>query len=232
MRRRARRPPAAKRAAGATMKAVVFDMDGVLADTEPLHYEAAREVLVACGREYTWSMNREFFGRTTRDLFETLSARLELARPIDEYIAEYDAAVLRRLARPLPASDGLDWLLGELAAHGCPVALASSSQRGWIAATLSSLGLSGRFDPIVSGDEVERSKPDPEIFLLAAERLGLAPTDCVVVEDSPAGLEAARAAEMHVIALTSPYFTREQLGAAHQLIGSLREFPLPTLRPR
>jgi HAD superfamily hydrolase (TIGR01509 family) len=212
------------------IRAVVFDMDGVLADTEPLHFEAAREVMTTAGRDYTWETNREFFGRTTRHVFETLVPRLALPRPIDDYIREYDEAVRRRLDQPLAASDGLAWLLEELAALACPMALASSSQTSWIEATLRALGLSGRFAPVVAGDMVRQGKPSPEIFLLAAARLDLPPEACLAVEDSPAGLESARTAGMHAVGLVTPYFERAQLARAHRLIDSLRAFPLELVR--
>jgi HAD superfamily hydrolase (TIGR01509 family) len=204
-------------------------MDGVLADTEPLHFEAAREVLAAAGREYTWEENREFFGRTTRYVFETLAPRLGLPGAIDDYIATYDAAVRRRLAAPLAPQDGLLWLLGELAARGCPIALASSSQTSWIEATLRSLGLGGRFAPVVAGDMVSQGKPSPEIYRLCCGRLGLAPEACAAIEDSPSGLASARAAGLHAVGLVTPYFERAQLASAHHLIESLRDFPLELL---
>jgi HAD superfamily hydrolase (TIGR01509 family) len=208
---------------------VIFDMDGVLADTEPLHFEAAREVLSAAGREYTWEENREFFGRTTRYVFETLVPRLSLPGAIDDYIGEYDEAVRRRLAAPLAPLDGLTWLLGELAARGCPVALASSSQMSWIEATLGSLGLRGRFAPMVAGDMVSQGKPSPEIYLSCCQRLGLPPEDCAAIEDSPSGLTSARAAGLRAVGLLTPYFERAQLAPAHHLIASLRDFPLSWL---
>jgi HAD superfamily hydrolase (TIGR01509 family) len=207
-------------------RAVVFDMDGVLADTEPLHFEAAREVLAAEGRDYTWEMNRRFFGRTSRYVFETLAAEMALPRAVAEYLAVYDATVTRRLRAPLRPSEGLAELLDALAARGVPAALASSSQLGWIEETLASLGLTGRFAPVVAGDMVREGKPSPEIYLLAAERLGLPAAACVAIEDSPAGLTAARAAGMHAVGLATPYFERGQLAAAHDVIETLRAFPL------
>ena len=211
------------------VRAVVFDMDGVLADTEPLHYQAAREVLAGEGRAYGWETNRRFFGRTTAHVFQTLARELALPRPLEAYLEAYDQAVRRRLREPLAPCEGLGELLQALAARGLPAALASSSQRTWIDDTLSALGLTGRFAPVVAGDMVREGKPAPEIYLLCAERLGVPPATCVAVEDSPSGLAAARAAGMHAIGLVTRYFQPAQLADAHRLIVSLRDFPVDLL---
>jgi beta-phosphoglucomutase-like phosphatase (HAD superfamily) len=94
---------------------------------------------------------------------------------------------------------------------------------------LRSLDLSGRFDAVVGGDMVARSKPAPDIYLLAAERLQVAPARCIAVEDSPAGVQAARDAGMTVIASLTPEVDPGRLRGAHRLIGSLLEFPLDLL---
>ena len=207
------------------MRAIVFDMDGVLADTEPVHFAAAKEVLGAAGHTYTWEQNHEFFGRTTRDMFLTLDKRLGLGTSVEALMGGYHQAVLRRLeAGPLVAAPGVTGLLDALHGRNLAVALASSSHREWVNATLGALGLKERFHVIVSGDQVRIGKPDPEIYLLTAARLGIAPERCIAIEDSPAGLLAAKRASMYAIGVRTPYFDPSALPADEQ-IASLDDFP-------
>ena len=204
-------------------------MDGVLVDSEPLHIHVAHEVLAPAGLEYTEATNQEFLGRPVAEMLETLVRRHGLPGRASEYAARYDALLMRLLAQPRPAREGVVWLITELRRRGCPLGIASSSKQAWVLAMLRSLDLSGRFDAVVGGDMVARSKPAPDIYLLAAERLQVAPARCIAVEDSPAGVQAARDAGMTVIASLTPEVDPGRLRGAHRLIGSLLEFPLDLL---
>ena len=131
-----------------------------------------------------------YFSRQTRDqLIHKLIEPQEAENARSEVIAH----ALRGNVRPMPgARELLDWARSA----GLPMALASSSKRTHVELSLAETGLAGSFDAEVCGDEVERGKPEPEMFLLAAERIGAAPEGCVVLEDAPAGLAAAHAAGM------------------------------------
>jgi HAD superfamily hydrolase (TIGR01509 family) len=186
-------------------KAIVFDMDGVLLDSEPLHFEALSSVLLAEGVEFSQEENEAFIGTTVEYTFGALIARHHLRRALSEYIELYDTAVLRILEVPRPPADGVLGVLSAAEDLGMRVALASSSRRGWIEATLRSIGLSDAFEVLVSGDDVRHGKPDPEIYLLAAARLDLSPADCLVIEDAPNGVLSAHRAGMTVIGVRTPY---------------------------
>jgi HAD superfamily hydrolase (TIGR01509 family) len=203
--------------------AVVFDMDGVLIDSEPLHFAVLNDVLSEVGRSLSPADNDEFIGTTTEYLWDTLIERWGLPHTRGYYEAMYDAAILRVLSRPWPAAPGAAQLVGRLRELGIPVAVASSSRRSWIAATLRSIGLGEAFQAIASGDEVERGKPAPDIYLLAAERLGVAADGCLAIEDSPNGVLSARRAGMTVLGVRTPYTAHLRLEGAERVVDSLTE---------
>ena len=201
-------------------------MDGVLIDSEPLHFEALRGVLARDGAQLTLEDNEKFMGATVEATFSALIADHHLPRTQAEYIRLYDEAVLRLLDQPRSPSPGVVELIDRARALGMRVGLASSSRRLWIDATLRSIGLEGGFEVIVSGDEVQHSKPDPEIYLLASSRLGVAPERCLAVEDSPNGVQSAVAAGMRVLAVRTPYTAHLPLNGALKIVDTLADTEL------
>jgi len=204
---------------------VVFDMDGVLIDSEPLHFEVLNEVLANDGG-LTRSENEEFIGTTTAYLWTTLMERRGLREPREVYEARYDEGVVRMLGRPWPAAPGLAELLARLQSLGVRLAVASSSKRAWVGATLRSIGVAQAFQVVVCGDDVRHGKPDPEIYLLAAARLGVAPEHCLAIEDAPNGVLSARRAGMTVLGVRTPYTAHLRLEGAERVIDSLTELDL------
>jgi HAD superfamily hydrolase (TIGR01509 family) len=206
--------------------AVVFDMDGVLVDSEPLHFEALGAVVGEAGVRLSRAENEEFIGTTVEATWSTLIARYRLPLAMAEYIRLYNAAVLELLEQPRAPEPGVAALIASARRLTMQLAVASSSSRLWIDATLRSIGLSDAFDAIVSGDDVEHSKPDPEIYLLASARLGLAPERCLAIEDAPKGVESARRAGMTVIGVRTPYTAHLLLTGATRTVDSLTELDL------
>jgi HAD superfamily hydrolase (TIGR01509 family) len=206
--------------------AVIFDMDGVLIDSEPLHYAVLQEVLGLDGLHLSRTENEEFIGTTSEAMFSTLIARHQLPRTVAAYISLYDAALLRVLEHPHDPAPGVAALVKRLRALGVRLAVASSSRCLWVEGTLRSLGLSSAFDCIVAGDDVQRGKPDPAIYLLAAQRLGIAPGYCLAIEDSPNGVQSARAAGMDVLGVRTPYTAHLRLTGALRVVDSLAELDL------
>lgn len=206
-------------------RAVIFDMDGVLVDSEPLHRQVTLDVLGPAATARTEATALEFIGRPVRDMLETLIRRHGLPGRLADYETRYDVLLRNLLAQPRPPREGAAWLLAELRRRGCRLGLASSSIQTWVDAMLASIGLSGQFDVVVAGDAVARGKPAPDVYLLAAERLGVPPSECLVVEDSPAGVNAARAAGMAVVALLTPDVEAARLAGADRLVHSLLDFP-------
>ena len=206
--------------------AIVFDMDGVLLDSEPLHFEALHSVLRADGVSLSRAENEDFIGSTVEATFGALIARYALRRTLAEYVGIYDAAVLRVLEVAREPAEGVLDLLCAAKTRGMRVALASSSRRLWVDATLRSIGLSDAFEVIVSGDDVQHGKPDPEIYLLAASRLGLPPDHCLAIEDAPNGALSACRAGIPVIGVRTPYTAHLKLEGVLFTVDSLKEVKL------
>jgi HAD superfamily hydrolase (TIGR01509 family) len=218
------RPQPLRRSSGPAPQAVIFDMDGVLVDSEPLHHHAANAVLVEDGHpplsvaEYT-----RYLGLTDEDMWRDLRTMRDLARPHEHYLSRFDRLVLAEYRLHAAAAPGAIDLLDWLTDCGLPLAVASSSRSQWVKTCLHAIGLLGYFDRVVAGDMVARAKPDPEIYLLAARQLRAQPARCVVFEDSPPGVAAASRAGMYTIAVCTAYTPPGLTTGAHFAVNSLAE---------
>jgi len=210
------------------LEAVVFDMDGVLIDSEPVHFEATRALLADLGIEYVPDLDENFFGCTDYDVFHALRSRYDLAADEGQLAAAWVERSVRLLSRPLTPMRGVPDVLHALRRSGIRLALASSSAPPIIAATLSGLALTDLFEFVVSGHDVERGKPAPDIFLEAARRLQARPEALVIVEDSFNGLSAAVAAGIRCVAVPCPSTARQDFSRAAVRLRDLTEL-LPWL---
>ena len=180
----------------APIRALIFDMDGLLIDSEPIAARALGAFLRLHGRELRAGTMESTLGRRLPEAMAIIAEAYGLTLPLADLTATYDRlrlAALRGNLAPLP---GAAALLTFARVAGLRLALATSSLRTHADPSLAETGLAGLFDAEATGDEVARGKPEPDIFLLAAERLGEPPAGCVVLEDAPAGLAAAAAAGM------------------------------------
>ena len=183
----------------APLQALIFDMDGTLVDSEPYAELAWEQYLQLHGRTLRSDVLGRMFGLRLREGAALVKEEYELDLSVDEIVEVQDElrlAALRGNLRPLP---GAAALVAFGRAAGLKLALATSSLRHHADLTLAEIALEDAFDAEVTGDEVERGKPAPDIFLLAAERLGVEPAACVVLEDSPAGVASAVAAGMRCV---------------------------------
>jgi len=178
--------------------AVVFGCDGVLADTEPHSRSAWRSVLSNLGHPATSSDVEGCTGLGYSECYDRLADVAPLPPSADLWSSVLEALIASFSTGLLRFEDAAN-AVESLVLLGVPIAVASSSPRERLDVTLSAIGLAGRFDVTVAGDEVERSKPAPDVYLAAARLLGVAPGDCVAVEDSGHGATAAVAAGMRVI---------------------------------
>ena len=186
--------------------AVVFDMDGVLVDTEHLWDEVREELTEEWGGRYTPEAQQAMMGMSSHEWSRYLHEAVGLQEPPDVINAEVVRRMLARYETGLPIVPGAVDAVRRLAAEGFRLALASSSNRELIDAVLRELGLTSLFEVTVSSEEVGRGKPAPDVYLEAARRLGVEPAQCAAVEDSASGIRAAHAAGMRVIAYPNRHF--------------------------
>jgi pseudouridine-5'-monophosphatase len=209
----------------------IFDLDGVLLDTEPLYTKAIAEVAARFGKVYDWSIKRECIGRGTLDAARIIVDALALPLSPEALVHERDLLLVDLFARA-PAIPGAEAFTRRLSARGVPLAIATSTEtalytvkaaphRAWLA----------MFGARVCGDDprVGRSKPAPDIFLAAAEDLCAPPESCIVFEDSPFGVEAALAAGMQVIAMPDPAMDRARYTGAAAIVSGFSELTLESL---
>lgn len=205
-----------------TSKAVIWDMDGVLADTTEAHFRTWVTSLAEWEIPLDRDQFRGLYGMNNRDTLTTLLGRppspveLTTIAGRKEYLFRLEA---QRLVHPMP---NVLNLLNELDQADWSQALASSAPQANIDLLIDKFGIRDLFQAVLSGAELAAGKPDPMLFLMAAEALGLAPDRCVVVEDSPAGVEAAQRAGMHCIAVATTR-KREALTAADRLFDDLTQ---------
>jgi beta-phosphoglucomutase len=198
------------------LKAVIFDCDGVLVDSEPLHYRAFQEVLEPLGLGYDYDRYLEsYIGFDDRDGF--MEAFKAARRPLEaaelkSLVRAKGEAFRRIVSRGLASFPGVVDLVRDLAAHEVPLAISSGALRSEIAMFLEALGLSTAFRTVVAADDVEKSKPDPETYRVALERLKAAcrlevpsTRQVVAIEDTPTGIQSAKGAGLFVVAVTHSY---------------------------
>ncbi len=180
--------------------AVIFDMDGLMLDTEPLAARAWGEAAAALGVDFDMALARAMIGRNFADCATMLRARYAAPYPFDALLGSWHAAYDAIVAREgLTLKPGLHELLEWLEAQSIPRAVATSTRRERARIKLDVTGLLPRFHDLVGGDEVARGKPAPDIYVEAARRIGIEATACVALEDSEPGIRAALAAGMAAI---------------------------------
>ena len=201
--------------------AVLFDLDGVLLDTEPLYTEAIQAIVGRYGKTYDWSLKQHTMGRDARFGARLIVERLDIPLRPEEFLAALTPILETVLARS-PVFVGAERFVRALRADGIKMAVATSSDRRLFDIKTRPHSLFDAFDAIVCGDDprVVAKKPAPDIFLAAAEDLRATPSRCVVIEDSPAGVEAALAAGMRVIALPDPAMSTDHYRNAHRVVTS------------
>ena len=221
------------------LEAIIFDFDGVLVDSEPLHYRAFLQTVHPLGVSFDYDRYRErYIGYDDRDGFRAICGEFDI--PLDdqrlaELVATKAAAFASIVECGVAPRPGAVELL-EAAAAAMPIALCSGALRHDIWLILPKLGTGDahgsamdRFRTIVTADDVAHSKPDPEGYTLAAQRLGLTPQHCLAIEDTPAGIASAKAAGLRVLAVTTS-FPADHLAQADRIVASLSDVTVDGLR--
>jgi HAD superfamily hydrolase (TIGR01509 family) len=208
---------------------VIFDMDGVIVDSEPLSMRTIAEMAAERGTHLEPALLHELTGVSLERVLEVVGARLAGGTDPAALRRDYDARYLPRLQASAAPTPGLERLIAGLAAAGVPMALASSSTLAEIGAVTGALGLDGVLRGVASGEEVARSKPAPDVYLLAVERLGAGPAGVVAIEDSATGVAAAVAAGLVCVAVRTAVTRGHDLGPAALIVSSLEELDVAAL---
>ena len=213
-------------------QAVIFDMDGVLVDSEPLYLRAINNLLISESAEpVSDEENRtSLIGTTVEECWRRLKETRGLPEPLQSYYDKYDRVVKEVLQAELTPRPGVEKLIDVCSQRKLPKAVASSSLRSWLDLKLETLGLQHSFDVVLGGDDVARGKPEPDIYLLAAERLNTPTAQCIAIEDSPVGIAAAVSAGIYTIAVLTDSTRGLDLSQAHQVVETLEFFDLGLLR--
>jgi HAD superfamily hydrolase (TIGR01509 family) len=202
---------------------VVFDLDGLMFNTEELYQQVGAELLRRRGHVLTQELLDQMMGRPSRVALQIMIDTHRLAATVDELIAETDALfpeILRTQLAPMP---GLVELLATLEARGLPRAIATSSRRSFVERVLGMFDYQRRFWPILTSEDIVQGKPHPEIYLRAAEHLKLSPAEMLVLEDSENGCRAAVAAGAVTVAVPGPHSRRHNFAGAALVAESLRD---------
>jgi HAD superfamily hydrolase (TIGR01509 family) len=180
--------------------AVIFDMDGVIIDSEPFHWEVNKRIFNELGVTVSEAEYQQYIGTSNTDMWTSIKHRHCLAQTVTQLVAmQVDGNIQHMKTEPLPEIQGVVELIRMLHSNGVPLALASSSPHRIIEMVLSAFDIRGYFDAVVSGEDFKQGKPAPDIFLKASELLGVSPQSCVVIEDSTNGVLASEKAGMHSV---------------------------------
>jgi HAD superfamily hydrolase (TIGR01509 family) len=184
-------------------RAYLFDCDGTIVDSMPLHYLAWSQALASWGCPFAEDLFYAWGGRPVAEIVAALNAQHGLAMPVEQVTARREALYLEHLHLVRAVPEVLAHI--ELSHGRIPFAVVSGSTRDSVTASLQALNLLDRFDTLVCAGDYQRAKPDPQPFLIAAERLGVAPRDCLVFEDTEMGIQAATAAGMASVKVLPPW---------------------------
>ncbi|OHD38055.1 MAG: phosphatase [Spirochaetes bacterium GWF1_31_7] len=206
-------------------------MDGVLIDSEPLHFEVDQMVLRKLNINESKSYLERFVGYTNCAMWQIIQNEYSIEKTIDELIELQMTTKLHFLEKSdYKAIDGIKELLEEIRLNKIPMGIASSSPRVFIEAVINKIGISQYFDNWISGEEVEKSKPEPDVFLKISELLGVNPDKCIVIEDSKSGTIAAKKAGMKCIGYKNINSGNQDLSIADLIIDRIPEINVHTMK--
>lgn len=209
------------------MKAVIFDMDGVIIDSEPIHFEVDMQTMRDLGFDISSEELEKYVGTTNEYMFTDLKNKYNINQSIEEII-NYKVELTKKkiIQSDLEPIEGIKELLVDLKNKNIPTAIASSSPRSFIDVVVSKFNLQDYFNYIVSGEEVVNGKPAPDVYIETARKLGLSPEECTVIEDSRNGVLAAKTAGMKCIGFQNINSGNQDLSKADIIVKSITEIKI------
>lgn len=208
------------------VKAIIFDMDGVLLDSEPLHLKAYQLFLQNFGITFTEEDNRPFLGRKDLELATHLISQHGIEMNPLELVDEKEKLMATLISAGISPMPGVVKVLQDAESLKISCGIASSATLPTIKSIVDALHISRYFQALTSGDEVENGKPAPDVYLLAAARLGVKPNQCLVIEDSQNGVSAAKAANMHCVAIPCATTQHQDHSRADKILDTLESLNL------
>ncbi|WP_066648626.1 HAD family hydrolase [Christensenella timonensis] len=206
--------------------AVIFDLDGVIINSEPIHMDILNDMVRPYGGELeTWDYNENFVGKCEQDCWGEIKRRYQIPYSVEELIERYVDGISRyfETTQNPPVLPGVRELVGMISAKKRKLAVASSSSKKNIMLSLKSAGIRDYFDALASAEDAGRGKPAPDVYLNACEALEVQPHKGIAIEDSAAGVKAAKAAGLYAIGLKNPDSGEQDLSLADRVVGSLEE---------
>jgi beta-phosphoglucomutase-like phosphatase (HAD superfamily) len=213
------------------IKVIIFDMDGVIVDTEPIHMKIEQELFRELGLNISPEVHEKFVGLSSNNMWSEIIKCYNLQIPIESILKKKDTLYINYLksSNCIKSVSGIKKIIIDLYSNNKSLILASSSTSQSIELILDKLNLWCFFSFYISGAELERSKPDPEIFLLAAKKINLPADQCCVIEDSENGVLAAKAANMRCIGYINPNSGDQDLSEADVIIDDFKKINIESI---
>jgi len=213
-------------------KSIIFDMDGVIIDSEPIHFKVEKKLFKNLGLAISDEEHHSFVGTVSRETWLYIKDKYKLNQSIEELVemegvSYMDCLLSQENIKPIP---GVTELIEELRRNNVKLVVASSASIKNIETVLQMFNLERFFETKISGDEVNNGKPAPDIFLYAVKIIGAEPEECIVIEDSKNGVEAAKSAGMKCIGFENPNSGKQDLSSADMVINSFSEINYQKLR--
>jgi HAD superfamily hydrolase (TIGR01509 family) len=205
------------------IKAVIFDLDGLMIESESIGYEVWRQVVAEFGGEMSEALYREFIGKTPEATIDLVCEALGLSISPEDLSERYWSQRTEIMCVEARAVEGLVTLIEDLHQVQVPLGVASNSPTNYVERVLEALQMQHRFQAVIGSDQVPEGKPAPDVYLATAAALAVGPQDCLAIEDSPTGLQAALNAGMRCIVVPNENLEGEDFSGAEGRYNSLRE---------
>lgn len=211
------------------MRAFIFDMDGVIINSEPLHFQVESELAKEKGIALKEGELESYVGVRADEMWASLKAKHRASFDVDELLVEANEKKLAYLNdASIEPIEGIRELLAQLKEKGYKVGLGSSSPVAFIDAVLTAFAIKNQFDVVLSGEQVTKGKPAPDIYLEVAKQLDVEPQYCTVLEDAAHGVQAGKAAGMDVIGFVNPHSGNQDLSKADHVIKGISAITIQT----